>query len=80
MCSVQLGKSPAPSRTSESCYLQKTETKWLADKILALIGKPQTTHEPPQVARYLAGQYYRAHYDAFDMTTEPGRECSKVGE
>lgn len=75
----QAGKSAAPSRTSESCYLLKEQTVWLADKINALIGKPQETHEPPQVARYVKDQYYLAHFDAFDVTTAPGRECCATG-
>ena len=73
------GKSSAPSRTSESCYLLKDATAWLADRIHALTGKPQATHEPPQVARYVRDQYYLAHYDAFDVTTGPGRECCATG-
>jgi hypothetical protein len=73
------GKVSAPSRTSESCYLQKEKTVWLADKINALTGKPQSTHEPPQVARYLLDQYYLPHFDAFDLTTGPGRECANPG-
>ena len=73
------GKSPAPSRTSESCYLTKESTTWLAQRVAALVGKPASTQEPPQVTRYLCGNYYLAHYDAFDVTTEPGRECLNAG-
>ena len=145
-----LGKAPAPSRTSESCYLTKETTVWLSDRIAALTGKPPATHEPPQVARYTEvrrvaavdgaagdcgdggsgcscrmtarfldlrrdviapshpsrytrlrrapyvrgsntplvhdtsrirtqGAYYLAHFDAFDLATEPGRECCLTG-
>ena len=74
------GKSPAPSRTSESCYLHKESTAWLAERIEQLLpGKGAPTHEPPQVARYLSGQYYLPHFDAFDMATGPGRECAMTG-
>jgi hypothetical protein len=31
------------------------------------------------VARYQANQYYLPHFDAFDLTTEPGRECVRSG-
>jgi hypothetical protein len=33
----------------------------------------------PQVARYRPNQYYLPHFDAFDLTTEPGRECVRSG-
>ena len=74
-----LGKAPAPSRTSESCYLTKDSTAWLADRVAVLTGKPPATQEPPQVARYTSGGYYLAHYDAFDLATAPGRECCLTG-
>jgi len=35
--------------------------------------------EPPQVARYEPGQFYLAHFDAFDVTSGPGRECVATG-
>lgn len=76
---MQAGKSPAPSRTSESCYLAKEKTTWLSSKVEALLGKAAPTQEPPQVARYLPDQYYLPHYDAFDVTTGPGRECCATG-
>jgi len=74
------GKSPAPSRTSESCYLLKDQTVWLGEKITKLLpGKVHEMQEPPQVARYLKDQYYLPHFDAFDVTTAPGRECLLTG-
>ena len=73
------GKSAAPSRTSESCYLDKAPFRWLAERVAALTGKAPETQEPCQVARYRAGQFYLAHFDAFDVTTAPGRECVATG-
>ena len=76
------GKAPAPSRTSESCYLdaQAAGLTWLQARVSALCaGKPVATMEPVQVARYLPSQFYLAHYDAFDITTGPGRECVATG-
>ena len=74
------GKSPAPSRTSESCYLLKDKTVWLGEKVTRLLsGKSHDTQEPPQVARYQKEQYYLPHFDAFDVTTAPGRECLLTG-
>jgi hypothetical protein len=37
------GKSPASSRTSQSCYLDKPSFRWLGDKVAALTGKPFST-------------------------------------
>jgi len=37
------GKSPASSRTSQSCYLDKPTFRWLGDKVAALTGKPFST-------------------------------------
>lgn len=74
------GQAPAPSRTSESCYLLKSDTAWLAAKVAALLGgAPPACQEPPQVARYTAGQFYLPHFDAFDLRTQPGRECVHTG-
>lgn len=78
-CGVQAGKSSAPSRTSESCYLSKETYRWLHERVEALTGKPPATHEPPQVARYVKDQFYLAHFDAFDMSSESGRECAAIG-
>lgn len=77
---MQAGKSAAPSRTSESCYLSKTSQSWFHQKIALLTGKAPSTHEPAQVARYQGGQFYLAHFDAFDVTTGPGRECALTGK
>lgn len=74
------GKSPAPSRTSTSCYLNKDKCQELLKRVEELLnGKPMAHFEPPQVARYESTQFYLPHYDAFDMTTESGRECAKTG-
>ena len=73
------GKSPAPSRTSESCYLLKSSTEWLHARVAALTGMPSVTHEPPQIARYTPNQFYLAHWDAFDITSSSGVECVATG-
>lgn len=31
------------------------------------------------MARYQQDQYYLPHFDAFDLTTGPGRECAASG-
>lgn len=40
---------------------------------------PRANFEPAQVCRYDYGQFYKAHYDAFDLTTQPGRRCAETG-
>lgn len=75
----QAGKSPAPSRTSESCYLLKEHVPWLHERAARLTLKAAVTHEPPQIARYLETQFYMPHFDAFDITTGPGAECVRTG-
>jgi prolyl 4-hydroxylase len=47
--------------------------------VAALTGIPADCHEPPQIARYQAGQFYLAHFDAFDVTTASGNECVATG-
>lgn len=49
------------------------------EKVERLTNKPIPTHEPPQVARYQHGEFYRPHFDAFDLATGPGRECCLNG-
>ncbi len=73
------GKVAAPSRTSSSCYLNKSNTVWFSEKISKLTGQPILNQEPAQVCRYTHGQYYRSHHDAFDLATEPGKACYKTG-
>jgi hypothetical protein len=73
------GISTSKSRTSSSCSLLKSDTEWLVDRITSLTGRPGETQEPPQVARYNAGEFYKAHLDAFDLTTEAGRRCYLEG-
>ena len=73
------GKISMQSRTSSSCYLSKVDMKWLHERVLSLTGCPVGNQEAVQVAKYEEGQLYMAHYDAFDTTTETGRECMKTG-
>lgn len=73
------GKTSAPTRTSQSTFLRKTDTVWLAEKVARLTGKPEATQEPAQLCQYTDGQKYASHYDAFDLTNEPGRACARTG-
>lgn len=73
------GKTAAPSRTSKSCFLAKTDTEWLSKKVELLTRKPAAHQEPAQVANYQRDQLYQPHFDAFDVTTGPGMECALTG-
>lgn len=48
-------------------------------QVAELTTKPPEEHEPAQVAMYKENQLYAPHFDAFDMTTEPGRKCAETG-
>lgn len=51
----------------------------IALQVNKLTTKPIEDFEPPQIAKYLKTQYYAPHFDAFDATTGPGRECIATG-
>jgi hypothetical protein len=85
------GKAPAPSRTSESCYLSKESTTWLAARVEALTGKPASTHEPPQVRhgrRVMCGSTLSGHvglgwqriiYPRWKRALDGARLCTAAG-
>lgn len=67
------------ARTSATCFCDKRDMAWLHDRVAALTGSPVAHHEAAQVARYMPGQQYTAHQDAFDATTAGGRACMAKG-
>ena len=67
-------KKPTKERTSETAYFSKKDGEFISDKVTKLFGIPEDHQEHVQVARYLPGQFYKAHYDSFDEETEPGKE------
>lgn len=73
------GRTVFSSRTSSSCFLEKSSTEWLSAKVTALTGKPHSHFEPAQVTNYKFGQLYAPHFDAFDVTNAPGLECAALG-
>ena len=67
------------SRTSSTCYLAREDLPSLVSRVCALTGKPLEHLELPQVGRYMPDQFYRAHYDAFDLSTPDGKRFSQNG-
>lgn len=50
-------------------------------RIAGAIGLPLGHAEPLQVIHYAAGQEYRPHFDAYDLSTEKGRlYCARGGQ
>jgi prolyl 4-hydroxylase len=73
--------SESPARTSESHYPGQSQINWLRYKVEKLTKLPMAHQESAQVARYLPGQFYIAHHDAFDIKIEQGRNCiGKLGQ
>jgi len=69
----------SPSRTSSTCYLAREDLPEYLRKVGMLTGKPPEHCELPQVGRYLPGERYLQHFDAFDLTDEDGRRFAANG-
>ncbi|KAL3807260.1 hypothetical protein ACHAXA_004636 [Cyclostephanos tholiformis] len=69
----------SPSRTSSTCYLAREDLPEYLRKVALLTGKPPEHCELPQVGRYLPGEQYLQHFDAFDLTNEDGRRFAANG-
>lgn len=69
----------SPSRTSSTCYLAREDLPEYLRKISLLTGKPPEHCELPQVGRYLPGEQYLQHFDAFDISDEDGRRFAANG-
>jgi len=67
------------SRTSSTCYLAREDLPTVCTKVCALTGKPVEHLELPQVGRYLTGEFYKPHYDAFDTSSADGRRFAQNG-
>ena len=64
-CNPSQGKPPPPS----------AQVRW-TPPLLALA---RTVSELPQVGRYFPDEFYRAHYDAFDLATPDGQRFAQNG-
>ncbi|KAL3763842.1 hypothetical protein ACHAW5_006260 [Stephanodiscus triporus] len=69
----------SPSRTSSTCYLAREDLPEYLRKVGLLTGKPPEHCELPQVGRYLPGERYLQHFDAFDLSDEDGRRFAANG-
>jgi prolyl 4-hydroxylase len=68
------------ARTSSTCYLDRSQVPSVVTRVSRLLqGKPIEHVELPQVGRYLQGEEYRAHYDAFDLNSADGRRFAENG-
>ncbi|HRI11016.1 MAG TPA: 2OG-Fe(II) oxygenase [Nannocystaceae bacterium] len=70
------GGTFSAGRTSERTWLRHDTDptiRALVDRIAAVVGLPSGHAEPLQVIHYGAGQEYRGHFDAYDLSTEKGR-------
>ena len=67
------------SRTSSTCYLAREDLPTICTKVCALTGCPVEHLELPQVGRYRGGEFYKAHYDAFDTSSPEGRRFAQNG-
>lgn len=59
-------------RTSSSAFLSRDDLWWVTTRVAALTNKPISHQEPPQVAHYHPGQFFRPHYDALDVDLKTG--------
>jgi prolyl 4-hydroxylase len=66
-------------RTSSTCFLAREDVPTIVQRVCAITGKPADETEVVQVGRYAYGQEYKAHFDAFDLSTEDGRRFAMNG-
>lgn len=69
-------------RSGQNCWLRYADyplAKQVGDRIAKLAGIPLENAESLQVLHYGAEQEYRAHYDAYDLSTARGQRCCRYG-
>lgn len=54
-------------------------TLLVAQRIAKIVGIPLENAESFQMIHYAQEQHYRPHYDAYDLSTETGQRCCKMG-
>ena len=62
------------TRTSNTFFVGRSNEmyKLISERVSKLLNIPIEQQELPQVTQYKYGQFYREHYDHFDITTESG--------
>ncbi|RUO41585.1 2OG-Fe(II) oxygenase [Pseudidiomarina aestuarii] len=74
--------SISDARTNSLCWVKHDKsiiTSNLADRVAKFIQMPVSHAESFQVIRYGPTQEYRAHFDAYDLSTERGQRCTARG-
>jgi prolyl 4-hydroxylase len=66
-------------RTSYTYFLPKEKSLFLQKRVVELLNIPIENQESPQITRYKFGQFYKEHYDHFNITTESGKNSLKNG-
>lgn len=70
------------ARTNSLAWVRHSQnliTTELGVRIAAEVGLPLANAESYQVIHYGEQQEYRAHFDAYDMSTERGKRCTARG-
>jgi prolyl 4-hydroxylase len=69
------------TRTSKTFFVGKhiDMYKLLSERVSNLLNVPIEQQELPQVTLYKYGQFYKEHYDHFNISTESGRNSLKNG-
>jgi len=66
------------TRTSSTYFYTRETSLWLAERVSKLFNISIEQQEYPQITRYVKGQFYKAHYDHFDISTENGRKNTEI--
>lgn len=66
-------------RTSSTCFLAREDVPSIIERVCAITQKPEHEIEIVQVGRYVQGQQYRQHFDAFDTSTADGVRFAENG-
>ena len=51
----------------------------VGNRVFSYVGVDLCNSEKPSIIRYLPGEEYKAHYDAFDVTTDRGKKTTSKG-
>lgn len=74
---------PHPDRTSTGCVLKRGESEFarrIENRLAQLSQWPRENGEGLQILRYLPGQEYRAHYDAFSESASVQHHLDEGGQ
>ena len=77
-----VGDSAKGHRTSQTAYLTKTDpllSKSIDARISGVLGVSAERSEPIQGQRYYQGEFYKEHFDWFDVSKESGQKEVAVG-